>query len=139
MTAEISLPNGALANGFDSAMTEQVLIRKAEALVEDRVPAAFHLMPEHSADGVLLQLTKLVCQRHSIDFNQLKPIQRKFLTHYRCSECGLIPLHYINVLHIKRVRCGRCGHLMAFKRKGKYGKMRKDIALELLRVQRGLG
>lgn len=83
------------------------------------------------ADELMIKLAKSFCQRYSIVFLKLTNIQRKFVTHYRCNNCGLLPLHCINLSHIKRVRCGKCGELIAFKGTGKYGRLRKEIALEL--------
>ena len=84
-----------------------------------------------SLDESLVKSTKTICEKYDIDFAHLGQIQRKFLTHYRCSQCGLLPLYYVNLLHAKRVRCKKCGELIAFKRKGKYGKLRKEIAFRL--------
>lgn len=86
-----------------------------------------------SIDGMLLTRTRAVCERNKIEFGKLSPIQRKFVTHYRCNQCGLLPLYHLNLLHVKRVRCRKCGQLVSFKRRGKYGKLRKEIALEFVR------
>lgn len=90
-------------------------------------------------DEVLLKSTRAICERYKIQFTQLTTIQRKFVTNYRCSQCGLLPLYRLNLLHVKRVRCRSCGQLISFKRKGKYGKLRKEIAFELLRRVQGYG
>ena len=98
---------------------------------------SYRLTPNHYYEQLLLRMTKLICQRYSLEFTSLSSIQRKFLTHYRCSACGLLPLYYVNVQHLKRVRCGKCGQLTAFKRTGKYGKLRKDIAIEIKKITEG--
>jgi len=90
-----------------------------------------------AADELLLKSTRAICHRYRIEFAQLSTIQRKFLTHYRCNQCGLVPLYQINLLHVKRVRCKKCGQLTAFTRKGKYGKLRKEIAFELAKEIKG--
>jgi DNA-directed RNA polymerase subunit RPC12/RpoP len=90
-----------------------------------------------SIDELLLKSTKAICERYKIHFAQLTTIQRKFVTNYRCSQCGLLPLYHLNLLHVKRVRCRRCGQLIAFKRKGKYGKLRKEIAFALMKEIQG--
>jgi len=84
-----------------------------------------------SADELLLKSTRAVCKRYRIEFTYLLAIQRKFVTHFRCSQCGLLPLYEINLAHVKRVRCGKCGQLVNFKGTGKYGRLRKAIAFEL--------
>jgi len=90
-----------------------------------------------STDQLLLRSTKIICEKYRIHFAHLSTIQRKFVTHYRCSQCGLLPLYHLDLLHIKRVRCRKCGQLIAFKKKGKYGKLRKEIAFEFMKENRG--
>ena len=58
-----------------------------------------------TADEMLVKKTRATCERYRIQFAKLSAIQRKFLTHYRCGQCGLLPLYQINLLHVKRVRC----------------------------------
>ena len=90
-----------------------------------------------SIDEMLLKKTKDICERYKIHFVQLTLVQRKFVTHYRCSQCGLLPLYCLDLLHVKRVRCRECGQLIAFRKKGKYGKLRKAIAIELMKEIQG--
>ena len=90
-----------------------------------------------SMDQLLLRSTRAICERYGMQFIHLSTIQRKFVTHYRCSQCGLLPLYHLDLLHIKRVRCRKCGQLIAFKKKGKYGKLRKEIAFELVKENSG--
>jgi hypothetical protein len=85
----------------------------------------------------LSKVSKLECQRQGMEFAQLAAIQKKFLTHYRCSQCGLLPLFYVNFAHPRRVRCGKCHQLMSFRSNGKYGKLRKAIVSEMFRLSRG--
>ena len=86
-----------------------------------------------SIEEMLLRKTKDICEKYKIHFVQLTLVQRKFVTHYRCSQCGLLPLYCLDLLHVKRVRCRECGQLIAFRKKGKYGKLRKEIAIELMK------
>jgi hypothetical protein len=90
-----------------------------------------------SNNELLLRTTKVVSQRYGMEFARLSPIQRKFLTHYRCSQCGLLPLYHVILTSPKRVRCGKCHQMMPFRRRGKYGKMRKDIAIEFMKICKG--
>jgi len=106
-------------------------------LYEDKSFGVSHTMERASTDGMLLNRTRAVCERNKIEFGKLSPIQRKFVTHYRCNQCGLLPLYHLNLSHVKRVRCRKCGHLIAFKRKGKYGKLRKEIAFEFVKEIQG--
>ena len=90
-----------------------------------------------SAHDLLTNATKLVCQRYNIPFILMTPIQKKFLTHYRCCYCGLLPLFHLNLTHLTRVRCRKCGQLVTFRTRGKYGKIRKAVAVELARGIKG--
>ncbi|AIF82793.1 hypothetical protein NTE_00713 [Candidatus Nitrososphaera evergladensis SR1] len=82
-------------------------------------------------ERLLEQKVSILCVAEGISRVEMSPIQRLFLTHYRCSTCKLLPLYRLDLSHIKRARCGRCGHLVSFTSAGKYGKMRKKLALML--------
>ena len=92
------------------------------------------LFREHgiSLDRYLELKADVVCKEVGIDYRGLEPIQRLFVTHYRCPMCKLVPLHQLNLTHPKRVRCGRCGQLICFRNSGKWGKLRKRIALRMM-------
>jgi len=90
-----------------------------------------YVLCKPSMDEMLVKKARAICEKYMFAFAELTTIQRKFLTHYRCPQCGLLPLYHADLQHIKRVRCKQCGQLISFKRKGKYGKLRKEIALEL--------
>lgn len=86
----------------------------------------------HSSPELLLsKKAEQVCVLDEIDYKGLMPVQRLFLTHFRCPMCKLLPLYCLNLSHPKKVRCGRCSNLVSFTTSGKYGKMRKRIAFEL--------
>lgn len=123
----------------DSSIKGNVLERKnvQSYLQDDETVRVLSRMERLSIDELLLKSTKAICERYKIHFAQLTTIQRKFVTNYRCSQCGLLPLYHLNLLHVKRVRCRRCGQLIAFKRKGKYGKLRKEIAFALMKEIQG--
>ena len=84
-----------------------------------------------SLDLVLSQKAEQLCKIEGINYKALEPIQRLFLTHYRCPICKLLPLYHLNLAHPKRVRCGKCGNLISFTSSGKYGRLRKKIAFML--------
>ena len=84
-----------------------------------------------SPDQLLSQKAEQLCKVEGIDYKRLEPIQRLFLTHYRCPICKLLPLYHLNLAHPKRVRCCKCGNLISFTSSGKYGKLRKKIAFTL--------
>ena len=84
-----------------------------------------------SPDLLLGQKAEQLCRSEGMDYKKLEPIQRLFLTHYRCPTCKLVPLYHLNLKHPKRVRCSKCGNLVSFNNSGKYGRLRKKIALAL--------
>lgn len=46
-------------------------------------------------------------------------------------------MYYINLFHINRVRCRKCGQLIGLTTKGKYGKLRKEVVFEIARKIQG--
>ncbi|HKU48504.1 MAG TPA: hypothetical protein VJP79_01015 [Nitrososphaera sp.] len=98
---------------------------RPEVLIIDRM--AGHLSP----DQILCQKAEQQCALAGINYKGLEPIQRLFLTHYRCPVCKLLPLYYLNLAHPKRVRCNKCRNLITFTNAGKYGRLRKKIAFTL--------
>jgi hypothetical protein len=88
-------------------------------------------MQASSPDLLLSQKAEQLCRTEGINYKGLEPIQRLFLTHYRCPICKLMPLYHLNLAHPKRVRCGKCGNLIGFTSSGKYGRLRKKIAFTL--------
>ena len=102
---------------------------------EERKPEAAALLDgmvgKLSPDLLLSQKAEQLCKSEGINYRSMEPIQRLFLTHYRCPMCKLVPLYYLNLAHPKRVRCSKCGNLISFNNSGKYGKMRKKIAFTL--------
>jgi len=104
---------------------------------DDKNIEVFPTAWELSMEEVLLKSARAICARYKIQFAQLTTIQRKFVTNYRCSQCGLLPLYHINLLHVKRVRCRKCGQLITFKKTGKYGRLRKEIASQLMKEIQG--
>lgn len=84
-----------------------------------------------SPDLLLGQKAEQLCRTEGINYKGLEPIQKLFLTHYRCPICKLLPLYLLNLAHPKRARCRKCGNLISFTSSGKYGRLRKKIAFTL--------
>ena len=84
-----------------------------------------------SPDLLLSQRAEQLCKAEGITYKGLEPIQRLFLTQYRCPICKLLPLFHLSLAHPKRVRCSKCGNLIQFTSSGKYGRLRKKIAFAL--------
>ena len=97
--------------------------RKSGTLLLDGMQALPDLLLSQKADQL--------CKVEGINYKGLEPIQRLFLTHYRCPICKLLPLYNLNLVHPKRVRCTKCGNLISFTSSGKYGRLRKKIAFML--------
>jgi hypothetical protein len=87
-----------------------------------------------SLDLLLSQKAEQMCKIEGINYRDLVPIQRLFVTHYRCPACKLLPLYHLNLAHPKRVRCGRCSNFVNFTNSGKYGRLRKKLAFMLWRL-----
>lgn len=103
---------------------ESRYVRDGDGLFLDR--------PAHALQSTLLdEKARLVCKELGLSYSTMSPVQRLFLTHYRCSVCKLVPLYFLDLAHPKKARCGKCGHLVSFTSSGKYGKMRKKLALVL--------
>jgi hypothetical protein len=121
-----------------AATSERFLLsQEIQSFVQGKNSEIFSQVEGLSTDQLLLRSSRAICEKYRIRFAHLSTIQRKFVTHFRCSQCGLLPLYHLNLLHIKRVRCRKCGQLIAFKKKGKYGKLRKEIAFELMKEIHG--
>jgi hypothetical protein len=74
----------------------------------------------------LFLMAKDVLSSEGVEFQLLSSIQLKFLTHYRCEFCGLVPLYSIQFLD-SCYRCGTCGNGLHFADRGKYGRVRSQI------------
>ena len=83
-----------------------------------------------AADKALARISARACLETGIDFKNTSPIQRLFITRYRCSKCGLLPLYRL-IVSKARTRCGCCGELIRFRSAGKYGSLRKRIVTSM--------
>ena len=96
--------------------------RKSGALLLDGMQVSLDLLLSQKAEDL--------CKVEGINYKGLEPIQRLFLTHYRCPICTLT-LYRFNLAHPKRVRCTIPEDLISFTSSGKYGRLRKKIAFTL--------
>ena len=81
-----------------------------------------------SPERSLVEVARLVCARQGFRYESFSPIQRLFITHYRCHACGLMPLFNIDYGHTRRAKCKKCNSLITFRQTGKFGRMREEIA-----------
>lgn len=85
---------------------------------------------------VRLQRTiEALCAAEGLSYLSMTPIQRLFVTHYRCFFCKMLPLYELDVSSRNRARCGRCRHLVSLTAGGKYGKIRKRLAMAMQQQQ----
>jgi hypothetical protein len=92
----------------------------------------FESIPDDTPrDNYLTELTQKACASLGISYAEMTPIQRMFATHYRCPKCKMLPLYRLDLSLSRRARCGLCGHHVALKNAGKYGRVRKQIAFML--------
>jgi len=86
---------------------------------------------ESRMESLLTKTATKLCEEEGINFAGLLPIQRLFLTHYRCSSCRLVPLYLLNIRYPNKPRCSKCGQLVSFTSTGKYGRIRKKIVFSM--------
>ena len=55
-----------------------------------------------SPDLLLNQKAEQLCKVEGINYRGLEPVQRLFLTRYRCPICKLLPLYHLNLARPKR-------------------------------------
>ncbi|WP_415280992.1 hypothetical protein [Candidatus Nitrososphaera sp. FF02] len=79
-------------------------------------------------DRMLERKASSLSRLEGFSYLELTPMQRLFVTSYRCPVCKLLPLYALNLEHRNKIRCGRCGNVILFPGKGKYGKLRKKVA-----------
>jgi hypothetical protein len=108
---------------------ESRYVRNEDGLfLQGRAPALRKVLLENKA--------RLVCRDLGLSYREMSPVQRLFLTHYRCPVCKLVPLYFLDLTHRKRARCSKCGNLVSFTSSGKYGKIRKRLAM-FLQIKEG--
>ena len=74
------------------------------------------------------RLARIACINRQVRYENLTPVQRLHISHFRCHYCGLVPLYSLNLAHPTRPRCTKCNWIVSFRSSGKYGKIRKEIA-----------
>jgi hypothetical protein len=83
------------------------------------------------AEGRLQRTIEALCAAEGMSYLSMTPIQRLFLTHYRCFFCKMMPLYELDLSSRNRAKCGRCRHLVSLTGGGKYGKIRKRLAMAM--------
>ncbi len=88
-------------------------------------------------DRMLEKKAGALSRQEGFNYLELTPVQRLFVTSYWCPVCKLLPLYALNLAHHNKVRCGKCGNVISFPGKGKYGKLRKKVAFAIWNELRG--
>lgn len=93
-------------------------------------------LAEGSLDRMLDRKASILSKDEGFSYKDMTPVQRVFLTHYWCPICKLRPLYALDLRHRNKVRCGKCRNVISFPGRGKYGKVKKKLAV-LLWQERG--
>ena len=125
------LPTNIICSAEVNGMSSFQVREKLESRYMRDEDGMFPGRPASIQDTRLERNARAVCKDVGINYNEMSPVQRLFLTHYKCSICKLVPLDYIDMRYHKKVRCGQCGHIVSFTSAGKYGPMRKKLAMFL--------
>ncbi len=154
----IDSKENSIAAAVDTAMTVSELLSKCSSQLRARIlselkgiekryelegyPSNFESIPSpefpefsgsasknqtEAKEQRLFLIAKKVLSSQGIEFHRLSSIQLKFLTHYLCEFCGIVPLYSVQFLD-SRYRCGMCGSSLHFANRGKYGRVRSQIA-----------
>ena len=108
------------------------------ALPYDVEPDLFAVSAPMAEERLIERAAHVLCEGEGLSYRAMTPIQRLFLTHYRCSFCKLLPVYNLALSSPRKARCGKCGHLISFSGTGKYGKLRKKLALVIWEARKGV-
>ena len=84
-------------------------------------------------DRILRKNARRIANLAGMDYDSLVIADRLILTRFRCSVCGDLPFYFLDTRHVNRMRCGKCSGLISLKNTGKYGRLRKMIAISACR------
>lgn len=87
-------------------------------------------------ESCISECARRVCIREGIDYDAIPIRERFLLTRIRCTKCGMRPLYMLDLQHLNKVKCMRCSYIVNLRNKGKYGRIRKQVALECLEMIR---
>lgn len=80
-------------------------------------------------DAILRDSIQQVLRLAGIEFKSLSMVSRMILTKFRCPLCGSLPIYYLDLKYLNKARCGKCSTVIGLKNSGKYGKLKKQIAI----------
>jgi hypothetical protein len=80
-------------------------------------------------DAMLSDTIRQVVSHAGIDYASLSIINRLLLSRFRCPLCGSLPIYFLDLKYLNKARCGKCSTVIGLKNSGKYGKLKKRIAI----------
>src|SRR5512146_274609 len=75
-------------------------------------------------DKILMATVRRNACLMGVNYEAFRIKDKLLLTKFRCLLCGVLPLYFLDLRHINRIRCGRCSFLVTLRNSGKYGKIR---------------
>jgi hypothetical protein len=80
-------------------------------------------------DAILRDMIRQVVSHAGVDYASLSIINRLLLSRFRCPLCGSLPIYFLDLKYLNKARCGKCSTVIGLKNSGKYGKLKKQIAI----------
>lgn len=116
----------------------QTLQTKEERGGEDSEPAPINARFYQNSlpHNILSAIARRVCREAGIDYNKIPARERFLLVRFRCAQCGMQPLYLLDLQYSNKAKCLTCSQIVSVKNRGKYGKIRKRIAIESFRITR---
>lgn len=79
-------------------------------------------------DRILIDSAREIASQSGLSYALLCTINRLLMTKFRCPLCGLLPLYFLDIKYLNKIRCGKCSMIVALKNSsGKYGRIRKRL------------
>jgi hypothetical protein len=137
MTADIPVSSPTSSKGqqnITSVLAGDIRIRITKMLsndIDSPLVATF--------DTILNDSARQVAATAGISYDGLSIIDRLLMTRFRCQLCGVLPLYYLDIKYLNKIRCGKCSMIVSLRNSsGKYGRIRKRIAIETCRAIDGM-
>jgi hypothetical protein len=90
----------------------------------------------YTLESLLTKCVHHVCSAENIDYNKIPVRERIFLVRFRCPCCGMLPIYMLDLEHLNKVKCSVCAHIVTLRNRGKYGRVRKKVAILALKTMR---
>lgn len=97
------------------------IAKESEYDIDDSFIACF--------DRILADSARQIVNLEGINYEVLSITDRLLITRFRCPLCGVLPLYFLDLKYLNKTRCGKCSIIVGLKNSGKYGRIRKQIAI----------